>query len=237
MERRAGGPGAHPGRRARTARSAAPLPVPPARRPRRRLRRRGPAGEPPPRDRGALLRPAGLHRLRADQRAGGGDVRAARVPHPARPPRARVRRDAGAVHRRRGDGVLQRPAALRGPGACAPYAWPSRCGRRRTPPPSGGPTAGTTSRSAPGSRRATRPWGGSATRAASTTPRSAASRTWRRGCATEAAPWQVLVSRQVHVAVQHEVDDVLVGDLQPRGFSSPVRVYDVRETHSDEVTR
>ncbi len=53
----------------------------------------------------------------------------------------------------------------------------------------------------------------------------------------QAAPWQVLVSRQVHVAVQHEVDDVLVGDLQPRGFSSPVRVYDVRETHSDEVTR
>ena len=111
-----------PGRRARTARSAAPLPVPPARRPRRRLRRRGPAGEPPPRDRGALLRPARLHRLRAHQRAGGGDVRAARVPHPARPPRARVRRDAGAVHRRRGDGVLQRPAALRGPG-----------GARRTP--------------------------------------------------------------------------------------------------------
>ena len=57
-----------------------------------------------------------------------------------------------------------------------------------------------------------------------------------RLCA-EAAPWQVLVSRRVHAAVEHEVDDVLVGDLQPRGFSSPVRVYDVRELHSDEVTR
>ena len=35
---------------------------------------------------------------------------------------------------------------------------------------------------------------------------------------------------------EHEVDDVLVGDLQPRGFSRPVRVYDVREPDSDEVT-
>ncbi len=58
-----------------------------------------------------------------------------------------------------------------------------------------------------------------------------------RLCA-EAAPWQVLVSRRVHVAGPGRVvDDVLVGDLQPRGFSRPVRVYDVRETHSDEVTR
>ena len=51
-------------------------------------------------------------------------------------------------------------------------AWPSR-GRARA----------TTSRWASGSPRATRPWAGSASRAGTTTPRSAASPTWPPGCA------------------------------------------------------
>jgi class 3 adenylate cyclase len=57
-----------------------------------------------------------------------------------------------------------------------------------------------------------------------------------RLCA-EAAPWQVLVSRRVQMAVEDRVVAVLVGDLQPRGFSRPVRVYDVQQLHSKEVSR
>jgi class 3 adenylate cyclase len=56
-----------------------------------------------------------------------------------------------------------------------------------------------------------------------------------RLCA-EAAPWQVLVSRRVHLAVEDDVVAVLVGDLQPRGFSKPVRVYDVRHIRDQEET-
>ena len=56
-----------------------------------------------------------------------------------------------------------------------------------------------------------------------------------RLCA-EAAPWQVLVSRRVHAAVEDQVVAALVGDLQPRGFSKPVRVYDVRQLQIEEVT-
>ncbi len=57
-----------------------------------------------------------------------------------------------------------------------------------------------------------------------------------RLCA-EAAPWQVLVSRRVQLAVEDRVVSVLVGDLQPRGFSRPVRVYDVQQLLDEEVTR
>ncbi|MEO5710394.1 MAG: response regulator [Nocardioidaceae bacterium] len=56
-----------------------------------------------------------------------------------------------------------------------------------------------------------------------------------RLCA-EAAPWQVLVSRRVQAAVEDRVVVVLVGDLQPRGFSRPVRVYDVQPLHEEEVS-
>jgi adenylate cyclase len=57
-----------------------------------------------------------------------------------------------------------------------------------------------------------------------------------RLCA-EAGPWQVLVTRRVQVAVEEQVSAVLVGDLQPRGFSKPVRVYDVQQLRIGEVTR
>ena len=46
--------------------------------------RRAPAREPPPRDHGGVLRSARLHRLRRDQRARGGDGRAAAVSRGAR---------------------------------------------------------------------------------------------------------------------------------------------------------
>lgn len=52
----------------------------------------------------------------------------------------------------------------------------------------------------------------------------------------EATPWQVLVTRRVQKAVEVQVSTVLVGDLQPRGFSKPVRVYDVKELRTEQVT-
>ena len=64
---------ARAGRRARAARPAAALPLAADRRARRRLRRRVVPREPPARDHGRLLRPARLHRVRRDGRAGGGD--------------------------------------------------------------------------------------------------------------------------------------------------------------------
>ena len=111
-----------------------------------------------------------------------------------------VRGHPRAVRRRRPDGVLQRPGALRRrtdardpderrdahPG---PRAWRSR-GRAR----------GTTSRSASGSPRATRPWAGSASTGGTTTRRSAASRTWPPGCAPTPNPWQILVTERVFTA-------------------------------------
>jgi class 3 adenylate cyclase len=43
-----------------------------------------------------------------------------------------------------------------------------------------------------------------------------------------AEPWQVLVSQRVMAATEHAVAGDLVGDLRPKGFSKPVRVFDVR---------
>ena len=76
------------------------------------VRRRGPAREPPPPGHGRLLRPARVHPLRQPGRARGGDAGAERVPRRARPPDLRLRGDAGALHGRRADGAVQRPAAL-----------------------------------------------------------------------------------------------------------------------------
>ena len=59
---------------------AAPVPLAAAGRPGGLLRRRVVPGEPPARDHRGLLRPARLHRLRRDRRAGGGDGGAGRVP-------------------------------------------------------------------------------------------------------------------------------------------------------------
>jgi adenylate cyclase len=47
-----------------------------------------------------------------------------------------------------------------------------------------------------------------------------------RLCA-DAGPWQVLVTDRVLAHVEERVAAELVGDVQPRGFSRPVRIHDV----------
>ena len=117
--------------RARAGRPAAALPVAADRRADRRWRATSdPAGEPPPRGRGRVLRPARLHRLRRDGRAGGGDGRPARVPRRAGRADPPLRGHAGALRRRRADGLLQRPGALPRPGRSARCGWPWRCATR-----------------------------------------------------------------------------------------------------------
>lgn len=58
-----------------------------------------------------------------------------------------------------------------------------------------------------------------------------------RLCA-DAASWQVLVTDRVLAQVEERVATELVGDVQPKGFSRPVRVHDVTaETTSADNTR
>ena len=110
--------------RARADQPAAALPRLPARRGRRRRRRA--ARQPSARDHRRLLRLPRLHLLRRDQRARGGDGRAARLPRSRRRARRRARGHPGAFHRRRRDGLLQRPGPLRRPGRPGGPALPRR---------------------------------------------------------------------------------------------------------------
>ena len=91
------------------------------------LRRRVVPREPPARDHRRVLRPARLHRVRRDGRARGRDGRARRVPRRARRPRPPLRGHARAVHRRRPDGLLQRPARRARRARSARCGWPWRC--------------------------------------------------------------------------------------------------------------
>ena len=54
---------------------------------------------------------------------------------------------------------------------------------------------------------------------------------------SDAAPWQVLVTDRVLAQVETQVLSELVGDVQPRGFSRPVRVHDVTDRAVRETTR
>ena len=119
VEPRAGGAGRDAGVPARADGPAAALPLAAAGRADRRLRRRVVPREPPARDRRRLLRPARVHPVRRGERAGGGDGRPRRVPRGARRPDLPVRGHPRAVRRRRPDGVLQRPGALRRRAGCA----------------------------------------------------------------------------------------------------------------------
>ena len=56
-----------------------------------------------------------------------------------------------------------------------------------------------------------------------------------RLCA-EAAPWQILVSQRVNAAAEDLVVSRLVGELSLRGFSKPVRAFDVSGLDSARVT-
>ena len=118
-------------------------------------------------------------RRRARGRHGG----APRVPRGARRPHPPLRGHARAVHGRRPDGVLQRPAAVRGRPA-ARGADGRRDARARRSAVRGLAAQGPRpALRAPASRRATRRSAGSASRGAPTTPPSAASRTSPHACA------------------------------------------------------
>ena len=174
------------GRRAGADQPAAPLPVTTTGRSGRR--RRDPAAEPSPRDRRGLLRSAELHPVRRDQRARGGDGRARRVPPGHRGADPRIRRHAGAVHRRRDHGVLQRPDPVRRRGGARGPDGGGHPRRRAASSPRAGAATVTTSRWESVSPKASRRSAGSASRAASTTPPSAASRISPPGCAPTPGP-------------------------------------------------
>jgi adenylate cyclase len=52
----------------------------------------------------------------------------------------------------------------------------------------------------------------------------------------EAAPWQILVTQRVNAAAEDVVVSRLVGELSLRGFSRPVRAFDVSGLDSAKVT-
>ena len=161
------------GRRARPARPAAPLPVAADRPDRGRHGGRVVPAQPPPRDRLGVHRPARLHRVRRERRAGGDDGGARRVPPGARRAGVRVRGHPGALRRRRAAGLLQRPGPLPGRPGPRGARWPWTCATGSPRWRRGGAARATTSASGWASRRATPRSAGSASPAATTTPRSA----------------------------------------------------------------
>ncbi len=56
-----------------------------------------------------------------------------------------------------------------------------------------------------------------------------------RLCA-EAAPWQILVTQRVNAAAEDVVVSRLVGELSLRGFSRPIRAFDVSGLDSAKIT-
>ncbi len=53
---------------------------------------------------------------------------------------------------------------------------------------------------------------------------------------SEAAPWQILVTRRVHAGAEEVVVSDDVGELTLAGFTRPVRVYDIKGLDSARVT-
>jgi class 3 adenylate cyclase len=51
----------------------------------------------------------------------------------------------------------------------------------------------------------------------------------------EAAPWQILVTQRVNAAAEDLVVSRLVGDLSLRGFSRPIRTFDISGLDSAKV--
>jgi class 3 adenylate cyclase len=56
-----------------------------------------------------------------------------------------------------------------------------------------------------------------------------------RLCA-EAAPWQILITQRVNAAAEDLIVSRLVGELSLRGFSKPVRAFDVSGLDSARAT-
>ena len=91
------------------------------------------------------------------------------------------------------------PARTRPRARCA---WRSRCARASPSSATAGAGRATTLASESASRRATPRSAGSVSRAASTTPRSARSRTWPRDCATRPSDGEILISQRALAAVE-----------------------------------
>ena len=225
VEPRARGPGGRAGGGAGPDEPAAALPLAPARG--GRDGRRVAAGQPPAPGGRRLPRPPQLHDVRRDQRAGGGDGPAGGVPPAARRHHRRPRRHPRAVHRRRGDGLLQRPLPV--PGPRRPRRADGAGGQRGRP--RAGRPAGTgsasTSGSAPGSRRGTPRWAGSATRVATTTRPSAASPTRRPGCARRPSRGRCWCPARLVASCEGRLQTTPIGTRQLKGFSRPVEVHSV----------
>ena len=100
-----------------------------------------------------------------------------------------------------------------------------------------GSVAATTSASRSASPRASPRWAGSVSKAATTTPPSAASRTWPSRLCAEAAQDQILVTQRVHGAAQDYVVERSLGDMTLRGFSRPVGVFDIKGLDAARVTQ
>ena len=200
-------------------------------------RRRGAAGQPPPRDRRGLLRLPRLHLVRRDQRARGGDGRAARLPRGRR--RAGRTRTRGTLERFTGDGIM---VFFNDPVPCddpAERAVRLALDVGRDGPALAGELATARSRAdapAPGSPRATPRWAGSASPDASTTPPSAASPTSRPACATTPATGRCGSATGCWRRSGDRAEADLVGDVQLRGFARPVRVHNIRVLRAEQVT-
>jgi adenylate cyclase len=54
---------------------------------------------------------------------------------------------------------------------------------------------------------------------------------------SDAGPWQVLVTDRVLAATEHVSVSVVVGDLQPKGFSRSVRVHNISALDDRQVSR
>ena len=182
----------------------------------------------------------GFTAVRRDGRARGGHGGPPRVPRGARRPDLPLRGHARAVRRRRAHGLLQRPAPVRRtrPLRAVRMAVAMREPGRATWPRAGAAWA-TTWASASASPRATPRSAGSASRAASTTPRSAASPTSPRGCAPRPSRGRSSSPSGCTPAAEDVVVAEPVGELDLRGFTRPVarvRRQGPRRGRGDVVT-
>ena len=134
---------------------------------------RGAPRRPSARGDGRVLRPPRLHGLRRDRRARGAARRPARVPRRDGRPDRRARGHARALRRRRHAHLLQRPGRPGRPRAAGRPDGGRHARRRRASCAAGWASAATSSGSASGSRPGSRPRAASATKAATTTRRSA----------------------------------------------------------------
>ena len=180
LEPRAGVQGGGPGVAARADGPAEAVPVAPARRAHRRpVTRR--SWRPTDGRSSSSSATCAASRPSPRRASGGGRRRPAGVPRGAGRPHLPVRGHAGAFHRRRDDGVLQRPRQVRRRAAAGdPMAVPMRT---RHGAGGGLGAAGSRPRFGIGIAQAMPPWAGSASRGATTTRPSATSPTSPHACA------------------------------------------------------